>query len=42
MSDVVLAWLSVWIEVKVICIAYGADDATAILSSVASLKPRLV
>jgi len=44
LSDEVLALLSVWSEVQMICIGpYGpADDATAITSSLASLKSRLV
>jgi len=33
-SDEVLAWLSVWCEVQMICI-YGPADATATLSSFA-------
>jgi len=40
LSDEVLAWLSVWSEVQMI--AYGPADATAIPSSLASLKSRVV
>ena len=41
LSDDVLAWFSVWSEVQIICI-HGSADATATLSSLASLKSRLV
>ena len=40
LSDEVLAWLSVWSEVK--CFACGPADATATQSSPASLKSRLL
>ena len=33
LSDEVLAWLSVWSEVHIACIAYGSADDTAIPSS---------
>jgi len=43
LSDEVLAWLSMWSEVQMICIiAYGPADATATPSSFASLKSRMV
>jgi len=40
LSDEVLAWLSVWCEVQMIC--KWSADATATPSSLASLKFRLV
>jgi len=40
LTDEVLAWLSIWNKVQVICI--GPADATATPSSLASLKSRLV
>jgi len=40
LSDEVLAWLSVWSEVQMIC--NGPADTTATPSSLASLKSRMV
>jgi len=37
----VLAWLSIWSEVQMICI-YGPADVTATLSSLAPVKSRMV
>ena len=34
-----LAWLSVWSEAQMICIAYGTADATATPSSLAPVNP---
>jgi len=41
-SDGVLAWLSVWSVVRMICILYGPADATTTPSSLASVKSRMV
>jgi len=42
LSGGILAWLSVWSEVQVICIfAYGPADATATPSSLAPVKSRM-
>jgi len=38
---IMMAWLSVWSEVQMICI-YGSTDATATPLSLASLKSRMV
>jgi len=40
LSDEVLAWLSIWSEVQMIC--DGPADATATPSSLASLNSRMV
>jgi len=40
LSDEMLAWLSVWNEVQMVCLCLA--DATATPSSLASLESRLV
>jgi len=42
LSYEVLAWLSVWSKVQMICIINGPADATATPSSLASLKSRAI